>query len=385
MTHHRSWDEMEKIGRRFIARSRQRGVSEPVAKEIFSYIHAYAGYGFCEAHAAAFADTAYKSAYLMAHHPADFYAALLSHQPMGFWPPNTLVWEAKRKGIAVLGPDINRSRARFTVEDGALRVSLPQIQGMGEASLDAILQARKRGGPFTSLADFCRRVHGAVQRDLIRSMILCGAFDSLHPNRRQALWDLDQALADASDEGILYSSPFQGEGRVRVAGAPDAHGNARPAGCTPSAGEGSCSPLTGEDRGGGESRLPDFSPREKWRHEFEILGIALGRHPLSFARARLGRQGVIAAAEAKRGRSGTRVKVAGMVIRPHRPPTKSGRTVVFLTLEDETGLLDVTVFESVYQKCGKAIFTQPVLLVAGRLDHRGAAHAPASLIADHIA
>jgi error-prone DNA polymerase len=391
MTHHRSWEEMDKIGERFVERARERGVSEPVAKEIFSYIHAYAGYGFCEAHAAAFADTAYKTAYLMAHHPAEFYAALLSHQPMGFWPPNTLIWEAKRKGIAILGPDVNRSQARFTIEGGALRVSLAQIQGMGEASLNAILEARKRG-PFASLADFCRRLRGKVNRDLIRNMILCGAFDSLHPNRRQALWELDQALADASlGDGLLAEIP-RGAGALAPAhssvgeqrccslgGAP-----LRPYSVTPSASEGSrirdSSPTARND-----NMVPDFSPKEKWRHEFEILGIAMQRHPLSFTRERLRRQGVITAAEAKRGRSGTQVKVAGIVIRPHRPPTKSGRTVVFLTLEDETGLLDVTVFESIYQKCGKAIFTQPALLATGRLDHRGAPHAPASLIADHLA
>jgi error-prone DNA polymerase len=105
---------------------------------------------------------------------------------------------------------------------------------------------------------------------------------------------------------------------------------------------------------------------------------------VSLIRERLRRQGVITTAEARRGRNGCRVKVAGLIIRPHRPPTKSGRTVVFLTLEDETGMLDVTVFDRIYQRCGKAIFTQPIVTVTGRLDRRGDSSAPASLVADTV-
>jgi error-prone DNA polymerase len=336
MTHHRSWEDMERIGEHFVQHARERGVADEVAREIFSYIHAYAGYGFCEAHAAAFADTAYKTAYLKAHYPAEFYAALLSNQPMGFWPPNTLIWEAKRKGIRILGPDVNHSAAKFTVEEGAIRVGLIQIRGIGETSLKAILDARK-AGRFGSLEDFCRRVK-AADRDLIRDIILCGAFDSLYPNRRQALWALDAAMAHAPEQG--------GPPRLDI----DFKTNI----------------MTADVR-----NVADFSPREKWHHEFDILGIAMQQHPMALIRERLRREGVITAAQAARSRSGRWAKVAGVIIRPHRPPTKSGRTVVFFTLEDETGMVEVTVFESVYQRCGKAIFTQPIVTVWGRLDRRG--------------
>ncbi len=341
MTHHRSWEEMERIGHLFLQKALARGVEEGVAREIFSYIRAYAGYGFCEAHAAAFADTAYKTAYLLAHHPADFYAALLSHQPMGFYPPNTLIWEAKRKGIRVLPPDINHSQARFTVEKGAIRVGLMQVRGMGNGALNAILRARKQG-PFRSLADFRRRAR--VDRDQTVDLILCGAFDSLCGNRRQALWELECRPEDVSGRPRL---PLPAAAPVGV--------------------------------------VPDFSPEEKWRHQVSILGLALDHHPISLMRGRLRKQGVLTTAAARRGRAGQQVSVAGVVIRPHRPPTRSDRTVVFFTLEDETGLLDVTVFESIYQKCGGPIFTHPAVLVTGRLDHRGRARAPASLIAERVA
>jgi len=473
MTHQRSWQDMERIGEHFIRRARERGVQDDVARRIFSYIHAYAGYGFCEAHAAAFADTAYKTAYLKAHYPAEFYAALLSCQPMGFWPPNTLVWEAKRKGIPIRGPDVNRSEDRFTVEeDGgfaschsemsaerergakskslgianaqpakqAIRVGLIQIRGMGEASLKAIVGARK-AGPFRSLEDFCRRVNAGcprrlrppernfvareggsgpgrdlhevarptagrpaasgarlvgarhavplpdrragVDRDLIRDMILCGAFDSLGPNRRQALWELDAILAQVPQEGSLPGlelahvsvnnlAPLEPVILSESEVYPPALGGQASGGdlggarkIPPAAESGSITSVHFA-----QPRLPDFSPREKWSHEFGILGIALREHPVQLMRENLRRQGIITAAEAVKSRSGKWVKVAGLVVMPHRPPTKSGRTVVFFSLEDETGMIDVTVFESVYQRCGKAIFTQPVVTVTGRLDRR---------------
>lgn len=389
MTHQRSWEEMERIGEHFIKRAKEFGVVDEVAREIFSYIRAYAGYGFCEAHAAAFADTAYKTAYLKAHYPAEFYASLLSNQPMGFWPPNTIIWEAKRSGIPILPPDVNRSEAKFTVEEvdapsrnggpgkrKAIRVGLIQIRGIGESSLKALREAQK-AGPFASLEDFCLRVNpphdrrARVDRDLIRNMILCGAFDSLRPNRRQALWELDLALNSAGD----------------VDGSPKLEMRRGGTEALPSQQSRGTGALAGERAPAKPPRIEDFSPREKWHHEFDILGIAMQKHPISLIRQRLRREGVVTTQEARNSRNGRRVKVTGVIIRPHRPPTKSGRTVVFFTLEDETGLLDVTVFDSIYQRCGKAIFTQPIVTVAGRLDRReyASTSAPAALVADAVA
>jgi error-prone DNA polymerase len=363
MTHNRSWEEMERIGQHFIAQAMARGVEERIAKEIFSYIQAYAGYGFCEAHAAAFADTAYKTAYLKRHYPAEFFAALLSNQPMGYYPPNTLLWEAKRKGIRVLGPDINASAAKYTIEAGAIRVGLEQIRGIGKSALDRIAEAREVAGPFSSLADFCRRTR--LDRDAIRDLILTGTLDSLCPNRRQLLWDL-AALGDPTclDAQLSFPSPH----RVGAPFMAPNHVGARFIAPNSKA----------------QAPLPDFSPNEKWWQELDRLGLALSRHPLDIARESLQQRGVLTCAEAREGRTGATVKVAGLIIRPHRPPTKSGRTVVFFSLEDETEVLEVTVFESVYQKCGRAIFTQPLLLATGRLDRRGPPTTAASLVANHV-
>lgn len=117
--------------------------------------------------------------------------------------------------------------------------------------------------------------------------------------------------------------------------------------------------------------IPDFSEVEKFKHEFYILGLHPTRHPMEFYRDSLAKKGVLTAAAAKKMDSGASVRVAGVVVRPHRPPTRSGRVVVFFSLEDETGLIDVTVFEGVYRRCGGAMFTSPILVVEGRVERRG--------------
>lgn len=338
MTRARRQEDMLEIGRRFVAKAVQQGVELAVAETIFSYIQGYASYGFCEAHAAAFGATAYKTAYLARHHPAEFFAALLSHQPMGYYPPNTLVWAARRRGIAILPLDINASRREWTVpHPGAMRCGLGQVAGLSRRSLDAILAEREAGGPFTGLSAFIRRVP-AVARDEAEQLILAGAFDPVAPNRRELLWQLPHALAAAR--------------------APGADGLAIPA------------PAPAVP---GARALPDFSPWERLVREYQILGIMAGPHAMSFVREHLRAEGYATAAAVRQLEHGSTVRVAGLVLRPHRPPTRSGRIVVFLMLEDETGMVDVTVFADVYMRYGHLIFQEPrpPLAVLGRVERRG--------------
>jgi len=339
MTRYRMADELVQMRHQFIERARARGIAEDVAQSVYECIGSYAGYGFCEAHAAAFADTAYKTAYLLAHYPAEFYAALMSHQPMGFYPPNTLLWEAKRRGIETLGPDVNRSELGFTVEGGAIRVSLSQIRGMGASRREQIFAERVAHGPFRSFADFCRRVH--PDQDLGRDLVLSGAFDSLCPDRRHLLWELGRVARDGGPERLDLPN----------------------------------------DPTGPQHRMPDFTADEKWWHEFQILGLGLRRHPMEVLRKNLKGKGVSTIAEATQWKKGGSVRVAGLAVRPHRPPTRSGRTVAFFTLEDETGLMDVTVFESVYQRYGKPLFTRPAIVVTGRREERNGTSRPDSMVA----
>ncbi len=316
MTRHRSREEMNEIGKEFVKKAVKNGVAQDIAETILSYIVGYAGYGFCQAHADAFADTSYKTAYLLRHFPAQFYTAILNNQPMGFYPANTICLEARRRGVRILPVDINMSVYEFTVEDGAIRIGLKQVRGMEEELAREIIRSRGGSG-YDSLFDFVRRV--SVPQDILENLILCGAFDSIHSNRKAMLWAVP---------GVLQGSMIL--------------------------------PL-----------IEDFSEREKFKRAYYILGLHPTTHPVELQRVQLNKDNIVTTSCARQMPIGTFVKVAGLVIRPHRPSTRSGKTVVFFSLEDETGLIDVTVFESIYKQCKGVIFTQPMVTVEGRVDLRG--------------
>src|SRR5690606_3010579 len=247
------------------------GVDPAVADTIFSYIQGYASYGFCEAHAAAFANTAYKTAYLVRHYPAEYFAALMSAQPMGYYPINTLAVEARRRGVGLLPGDISRSDASFTVETWtreaweafwgtdpfapeypatgkAIRIGLRAVKGVGEPAAAAILSARSEG-EFRSLADLVQRTGGAVGRGPLEALVLAGAFDRLHPNRRAALWQVAH-LIEAE--------------RIR------------------------------QERGAGQAVLldeaeqpppiADFTAAERYLKEYELTGLMVRTHVMRFVR-----------------------------------------------------------------------------------------------------
>ncbi|NLL87693.1 MAG: DNA polymerase III subunit alpha [Firmicutes bacterium] len=335
MSKYRSQKEMDQIGELFIAKATANGISKDVAETIFSYIVGYAGYGFCEAHAAAFADTAYKTAYLLKHYPARFYAAILNNQPMGFYPPNTICVEARRRGITILPLDINLSEAGFSADDRTIRIGLKQVKGMETKFIDHIL-SRRRDKPFASLADFVFRTN--INKDVIENLILAGAFDQLNPNRRALMWQLPNYLGSRQRSLFLLEPEWE--------------------------------------------PVPDFSPWQRWLNEFRVLGLSATTHVMDFFRLRLQKQKFFTSQEIGSLAQGAKVKIAGLVIRPHRPPTRSGKIVVFLTLEDEFGLIDVTVFENTYHRYGEKMFKHPLLIIEGEVARRGGNEA--SIVANRI-
>jgi error-prone DNA polymerase len=335
MTHARSHKAMNEIGSNFIERATSNGIDEETARKIFACMAGYASYGFCEAHAAAFATTSFKTAYLLQHYPAAYYAALLNNQPMGFYPPRIIGNEARRRGIALLPPDVNLSEADFTVEimeEGkeAIRIGLKQVKGISTVALHSIISVRCQE-PFHSVREFVQR--SGLPRDNMENLVLCGAMDSLHQNRRCLLsqlsgW-LEECRAGKCGEKLLFTEP-------------------------------------GEE-------IDDFSPEEKLAWEYSILGLEISEPRMLAWRKQLTARGFYSSRDLKDVPSGSLVQVAGMLLHPHRPPTRSGRITVFLSLEDEYGLIDVTVFEDVYMKYGSYIFgpqTGP-LLVSGKLQRRG--------------
>jgi len=325
MTHARSRQEMQKTGELFVQRAASRGIAPETAREIYACLEGYASYGFCEAHAAAFATTTYWTAYLLAHHPAAFFAALLNNQPMGYYSPATLANEARLRGVRFLPPDINASGESFALEDGAIRIPLTAVRGLARPALTALFDERARGGPFLSPVDFRRRTR--MDKGALENLILCGALDRLHPNRRELLaW--------------LPSLPARSPQEILDVGPP--------------------------------GKQDDFSPLQKYILEHRILGLDIDRHYMTFWRSCLRKEGYLTGSQLRCRPGNTWARTAGLPVRPHRPPTRSGRTVVFFSLEDETGLTEITLFEDVYQRYGQHLFGPRLypLRVEGILERR---------------
>lgn len=327
MTHARSHQAMEEIGRNFVEKSIQNGIDAQTAEAIFSGMAGYASYGFCEAHAAAFATTAYKTAYLIEHHPAEYYTALLNNQPMGYYPANIICTEARRRGIPILGPDINRSGRDFRVEGKSIRVGLKQVKGIRQGEIASILEAR-HNQRFSSLADLMKRSRLAL--DTAENLIKCGALDNLYGNRRHLLFLLP--YLDKMGEQTTLGFKVQAD-----------------------------------------SNMPDFSLDEKRYWEYAILGLDIRDHYMASFRSQLWKKNILSSQDIKIKPNNAVVQVCGLLFRPHRPPTRSGRITVFLSLEDEFGLTDVTVFEDIYMQYGHLIFgpQEGALLVKGQVHRRG--------------
>lgn len=337
MTHGRSEREMQALGQLFIDKAVERGVPQETAEKIFQCIRGYASYGFCEAHARAFGTTAYKTAYLIAHYPAEFFAAILNNEPMGFYPPSTICVVAKSRGVGILGPSINRSYKDATVENRSIRLPLKMVRDLSEKDIENIIAERTRNGEYRTFNDFAQRVKVSI--DGLRSLVLCGAFDEFRVSRKKLLWALSDYCSDRSlaQTDLLIES----QEVLLEPGSP----------------------------------ASEFSLAEKIALEYAILGVGVSGHPVEIWRDALRKKGFTSSLELPAKSPGNPVRVAGLPVRPHRPPTRSGKTVVFLSLEDEHGLIDVTCFEDVYERYGKYIFSgefEP-LGVFGQVQKRGAA------------
>jgi error-prone DNA polymerase len=318
MSRSRSHEAMEKLRGRFVRGALANGLDEETAHGVFDQLAGFAEFGFCKSHAAAFARTAYETMYLKAHYPAEFYCALLNAQPMGFYSPAVVVGDAKRHGVRILPVDVNRSVARCIVEDGHLRLGFSYVDGLGEASLE-ILEEARGDGPYYSLRDFCQRTR--LARRVVENLIMVGAMDGWGKARRELVWELG---------GISY-----GEGEMDLS-----------------------PPLE-------EIDLPQLSPDEEIRMEYGILGLPVGDQMTALYRPRLERLGVLRSGELDRKRNGEKVRVAGLVVVRQRPPTAKG--FVFITLEDEDGLMNVIVRPDVYERYYKVLRNCFLLIVEGTI------------------
>lgn len=325
-----------------IGRVLQRGYSRAIADMVFDYVAGFKGYGFAQGHALAFAEISLRSIYCQQNYPAEYFASLLDAQPAGYYGPCTLVNEARMRGVKILPVDINRSVDSHTVEDvtpemepkvvmpnSGIRLALGCVHGLSKRTREKVCQEQRQA--FMSFHDFVRRV--TPDRDELESLVLCGAFDALHPNRRALLWGVAKALEwSKSPNGELFEDQA-GCGAHAVPRIDDS--------------------------------IPDFSEAEKAVRERSILGLDVHSHLMSFERKRIERKGGITCAEARKIAPGHKAVVVGNPIRLRFPPTPSGKRVVFFDLEDETGLLNVTCFDRTYQRDGHAIVTSPYVTLIG--------------------
>jgi len=319
----RSTERMRAIEEKLRRGMTERGITGKAQEEIVRSITSFALYGFPESHAASFALIVYASAYLKRHHPAAFTTALLNAWPMGFYHPATVVKDAQRHGVRVLPVDVQRSRVRCTLEEGAVRLGLRYVRGLSRAGAARLEAERDAHGPFADLADLERRCRLGTE-DLER-LAWTGALASLGLSRRQALW---QAAEVGGRRGPLLESLPAGEG----------------------------------------SPLPEMSPLEETVADYDGLHLTTGPHLVAHLRPALDAAGVTPIAALGRLPAGARVRTAGAVITRQRPGTAGG--TVFLTVEDETGMVQAIVRRELFKEQRALIVSTPVLAIEGALQRR---------------
>jgi len=334
MGSHRSREAMQKLEPWFLEHAGANGIDAVTAAEVFRQISGFADFGFCRSHSAALARTAYEGLFLKRYHPAAFYAALVSNQPMGFYPVEVLIWDGRRHGIQFLPAEINRSAARcmlegfgdWGLESGGpgpptppVRLGLEQVRWVGKEIAARILAERDAVGPYRSLLDFCQRT--GITGKPAEGLVLAGAFDFDGRSRQEQLWE-------------LY-------GQIGRPGRPSLR-------------------LPEES-----ANLPERTEHDQALLDHLVLGFSLERHLVEGYRRRLDALGVVSSDKLERWPAAREVRVGGLVVCRQRPMTAKG--YVFLTLEDEKGLINVIVRPEVYRQYRDALRNSSLVAIAGSL------------------
>jgi len=341
--------DLDRLHGKFLQAAGMMGLNEAQREETWMMVEKFAGFGFCKAHAATYADISYRMAYLKTHHTAEFLAAMCS-AGAGFYHVSAYVEEAKRWRIGVRLPSVNHSRMEYTADNGedgkrALRVGLMQVKGLRVETMTTMVQAREENGAFRSLEDFLQRV--PVECDEIHALIKCGAFDEMSDEagqrtRPELLWHWNLLQAD---KGIQASaSVAMGAGQ----------------GCMPA--------LFSTEEKSGQTRMsvPQYTPEQKLRYEREILEVCVSGHPLDF----LPRNGEVWSDELQSLR-GKRVTLCGWVVTYRHVGTKNYRNMMFVTLEDQRGMYEVVLFPDAYDRYGGLVFETRTMRVTGRVEPDG--------------
>ncbi len=333
MSRKRSQEAVEAFHERFVEGALGRGVDRETAEAVFGKLNGFAAFGFPKSHAAAFALLAYQSAWLRHHYPAEFLCALLNAQPMGFYPPASLVRDAQRRRVEVRPPDVNRSEAKCSLEEGTVRVGLEYVRSLGEDEAAAVVVERELGGPFRGVRELAQR--SALDRPRLEALVASGACDSFGGKRRELLWELGfvpraQTVPGSGGEESQLALPLD------------------PTAETPA--------------------LREQTLWERMLADYRTTSLSVGVHPLELLRPHLP-GGTLSSQELARARSGRSVAVAGMAVARQRPATANG--VVFMLLEDELGQVNLIVPPAVYERFRALVRAEPLLLARGRFEHLG--------------
>ena len=312
------------------------GVEKSLAEKIFELLSHFADYGFNKSHSVAYGLLAWQTAYLKAHYPAEYMAAMMSGTPDAD-KVASYIELSRRMGIKVLAPDINFSDGHFTVERGAIRFGLSAIKTVGDNAVTNILNERVFG-KFKSLTDFCGRLDvKAVPRRSLEKLIKCGAFDSLDRRRTALLVSLDSVMM----AGVKRQQERK-SGAINLFGADELHET--------------------------NAELPDVkerSPKEILAWEKETLGFYISGHPLETFRDKLSK---LKSSKDLDKFLGKRVKVGGIITEVRQITTKKGDSMAFFTLEDFDGMIKVTLFPNVFYKNSNVAQVEEVVVVEGRVD-----------------
>ncbi|RYE88445.1 MAG: DNA polymerase III subunit alpha, partial [Hyphomicrobiales bacterium] len=345
--------KMAQFGEEFITGMVENGYKLDFAKRCFSQIQGFGEYGFPESHAASFALLVYASCWLKCHYPDVFACSLLNSQPMGFYAPAQIVRDAIEHGVEVLPVDVNGSDYWHVLEKGtpasarvwdrhaemkadilsdhAVRLGLSQIIGLKQDHANLIVARRGRG--YDSIRDLWLRTRLPIP--VLQKLADADAFGSLGLNRRDASWAV---------QGLMGTDGAETLPLFRAAGRP-------------------------EHREEPDANLPPMPPGESVVHDYKTLSLSLKAHPVSFMRDMLTRRRIVAAQQLNDMRDGAVVEVAGLVLVRQRPGTASG--IIFATLEDETGIANVVIWNTVFEKNRKEVLASRLLAVRGKLQREG--------------
>jgi error-prone DNA polymerase len=330
MSRKRSHDALEAYRGRFVDGALGRGVDEETANLVYDKLVGFSGFGFPKSHAAAFGLLAYQSSWLRHHYPAEFLCALLNAQPMGFYPPATLVRDGQRRGVETRPPDVNISAAKCCVEDGAVRIGIEYVNGIAEAEARALVAERDRRGPFTSVRDVAQRTE--LSEHGLRTLIVAGACDCYGLPRRELVWQLGLVPRTRSVPGS--------GGEERQLALP-----LDPTAVTP--------------------QLPEPTVWEQMLADYRTTNLSVGVHPLQLLRPHLP-EGVLSSQELAQAANRASVSIAGMAVARQRPATANG--VVFMLLEDEFGTVNLIVPPTVYERHRAIVRGEPLILAHGRFE-----------------